>query len=403
MSQQSAWLDRLGIALGPADEAFAADWREWLDAHQDRAAEILAERGPTRRDKLRDWQAAMSADRWVAPEWPEEHGGRAATFPQQLLYHLELAYRRMPSLIGRTGLAICGPTLMRHGTPDQQARFLPSMRSGREVWCQGFSEPEAGSDLAGLRTWAEIDSDELVITGQKIWTTNAHIADWMFALVRTSRTSDKRDGITYVLIPMNSAGLTVRPIKQISGDAEFCEVFFDAVRVPIDNVVGTIGDGWHVGRTTLANERSVLFISRQVVLSRLVERIVSTAQQNSADLDGTMRERIARGWGASQLIRINGSRSLGMAVGGLDPGPEASMGKLYGQETEKILHELALDVSGVAALSGRVTEDPRDPRGWATGWLRTRASTIGGGTSEVQKNILAERVLGQPRDLWADQ
>jgi len=395
----------LGLQLEPDDVAFAAELREWLDEH------LPADRPPRDPEEriawLRCWQAELDRGRWVAVAWPEEHGGRAATPVQQLLYHLEMSQRRAPMVVGQIGLNLCGPTLVAHGSEAQRRRHLAPMRSGQELWAQAFSEPGAGSDLASLRTRGVVDGDELVITGQKVWTTGAHIADWLFALVRTDPAAPKREGLSFVLVPLDAAGITVRPIRQISGDAEFNEVFLDEVRVPLSNVVGGLGQGWQVTRTTLANERAVLFTGQQLALRSLVDRIVATAQ--TPGLDGSraaddpgLRKRIAEAWITSRLVGVNGMRNLGRVLAGEEPGPEGAMSKLFGQEAEQRIHELALDVGGLGALLDRGAVDAHGGGRWALGWLRTRASTIGGGTSEIQRNILAERVLGQPRDPWSD-
>ena len=384
----------LGTALAFEDAHFHAQLTTFLDEHAPEGMRLPKD-GSGRLHALKQWQRTMDSGSWAAIAWPEEFGGRAATFTQQLLFHGELARRRLPGPVGRTGLSILGPTLMVHGSAQQREEVLPRLRRGDDLWCQGFSEPEAGSDLANLRTTAVADGDELVINGQKIWTSGAREADAVFALVRTDPAAPKREGISYVLVPLSAPGVTVRPIRQISGDEEFSEVFFDDVRVPVSAVVGGLGNGWKVMRTTLANERSVLFLSRQLAFERQLKAISPQAAQGDAHL----RERWARCWGAAQLVRINGLRGLARAEDGMEPGPEASMSKLFGQETEKALYELALDAAGPLAVLDTASADAVDGGKWALGWLRTRASTIGGGTSEVQRNALAERVLGQPRDL----
>lgn len=405
MTERGA-LAELGIAVDGQDAAFLDELSTWLE--QNLPVEPPPRDPAGRITWLRAWQARLAEGRWVAIGWPVAHGGRAATPLQQLLFLTELGRRRAPMVVGQIGLNLCGPTLIAHGTDEQQQRYLPPMRSGGELWAQGFSEPEAGSDLASLRTRGDVDGDELVITGQKVWTTGAHIADWLFALVRTDPSAPKRAGISFVMIPLDADGITIRPIRQISGDSEFNEVFLDAVRVPVANVVGGLGNGWQVTRTTLANERAVLFMGQQLGLRRVVDQTIEAALlpqsggRRAAD-DPDMRQRIARAWTTAQLVRINGTRNLSKVLAGGEPGPEGSMSKLFGQEAEQHLHELALDIGGMSALLERGSSDAHGNGKWSLGWLRTRASTIGGGTSEIQRNILAERVLGQPRDPWADE
>jgi alkylation response protein AidB-like acyl-CoA dehydrogenase len=404
-----AGFDELDVDLSAEDAAFGVQWSAWLD---DRLPAIHDEftGATTAAERLaasRNWQSQMAAGGWAAISWPPEFGGRAATARQQLLYYLISAERRVPPLAGRIGLNLCGPTLIAHGTPEQQQRFLPPMLDGREVWCQGFSEPGAGSDLASLRTRAVIDADELVITGQKIWTSGAHLSDWMFALVRTDPAAAKRQGISFVLVPMTAPGVDVRPIRQISGDSDFNEVFLDGVRVPIANVVGPLNDGWNVTRTTLANERAILFMGQQMALTATLRKAITTAKTTNphgvrAADDPHLRERIAQAWIDVELLRLNGTRNLAKVLAGGEPGPEGSMSKLFGQHVEQQLHELALDLGAAFSILDRGAEDAPNRGKWALGWLRTRASTIGGGTSEIQRNVLAERILGQPRDPWAD-
>ncbi len=404
-----AALGHLDIDLSEPDATFARDWSTWLDAHLPamQAKLISATTEAEKRQLARDWQAQMAAGRWAAIGWPTEFGGRAATARQQLLFYLSSAERRVPPLAGRIGLNLCGPTLIAHGSPEQRQRFLPPMLDGRQVWCQGFSEPEAGSDLASLRTRGVVDGDTLVITGQKIWTSGAQHADWMFALVRTDPDAPKRHGISFVLIPMTAAGVEVRPIRQISGDAGFNEVFLESVRVPLTNVVGELNGGWNVTRTTLANERAILFLGQQMALTATLSKAITQAVTpdrhgiRAAD-DPHLRDRIAQAWIDVELVRLNGLRNLANVLAGKEPGPEGSMSKLFGQHVEQQIHELALDLGGEFAILDSGAADAPNRGKWALGWLRTRASTIGGGTTEIQRNVLAERVLGQPRDPWAD-
>lgn len=408
-SRTTSGLDDLGIDLSDEDTAFAEEWSAWLDDHLPAIHERFgrAESGTDKLALAREWQSQMAAGGWAAITWPTEFGGRKATARQQLIFYISSAERRVPPLAGRIGLNLCGPTLIAHGTEEQQQRFLPPMLDGRNIWCQGFSEPGAGSDLASLRTRGVIDGDSMVITGQKIWTSSAHLADWMFALVRTDPDAPKRHGISFVLIPMNTDGVDVRPIRQISGDAEFNEVFLHSVRVPLCNVVGKLNDGWNVTRTTLANERAILFMGQQMALTSTLRKAITIAKTidalgfRAAD-DPHLRDRIAQAWIDVELVRLNGMRNLAKVLSGKEPGPEGSMSKLFGQHVEQHLHELALDLGGELAILDRGADDAPNRGKWALGWLRTRASTIGGGTSEIQRNVLAERILGQPRDPWAD-
>ena len=402
-------LGQLDIDLSEDDAAFAEEWSSWLDGNLPamQAKLISAATEAEKRKLARDWQAQMAAGGWAAIGWPTEFGGRAATARQQLIFYLTSAERRVPPLAGRIGLNLCGPTLIAHGSPEQQQRFLPPMLDGRDVWCQAFSEPEAGSDLASLRTRGVMDGDTMVVTGQKIWTSGAQHSDWMFALVRTDPDAPKRHGISFVLIPMTAEGVEVRPIRQISGDTGFNEVFLDSVRVPLTNVVGDINDGWNVTRTTLANERAILFLGQQMALTATLNKAIkqaSTADRHGVRLadDPHLRDRIAQAWIDVELVRLNGIRNLAKVLAGKDPGPEGSMSKLFGQHVEQEIHELAVDLGGEFAILDRGAADAPNRGKWALGWLRTRASTIGGGTSEIQRNVLAERVLGQPRDPWAD-
>lgn len=404
-----AGVGNLDIDLSPQDADFAAEWSTWLDEHLPTMHAQFRNAGSSAdRDALaRGWQAQMAAGRWAAITWPEQFGGRAATARQQLLFYLTSAERRVPPLAGRIGLNLCGPTLIAHGSPEQQQRFLPPMLDGAEVWCQGFSEPGAGSDLASLRTRGVIDGDDLVITGQKIWTSGAQLSDWMFALVRTDPDAPKRRGISFVLVPMAADGVDVRPIRQISGDAGFSEVFLDEVRVPLTNVVGRLNDGWNVTRTTLANERAILFMGQQMALTATLRKAIAMATTTDphggcAAHDPLLRDRIAQAWVDVELVRLNGMRNLAKVLSGKEPGPEGAMSKLFGQHVEQHLHELALDLGGDFAILDRGAVDAPNNGKWALGWLRTRASTIGGGTSEIQRNVLAERILGQPRDPWVD-
>ena len=392
----------------PEDQEFREELRSWLAEHLPKGWGTKDFRLPRDRDErnewLRRWQAEMAEDRWVGIHWPEEFGGRNATLTQQIVYHTEMAEHRMPAMIGRRGLNMTGPTLIVHGTPEQKERFLERIRFAEDLWCTGFSEPDAGSDLAGLRTRGELDGDSIVINGRKIWTSGAHYGDLLYTLVRTDSTGDKHDGITCVVVPLAAEGVDVQPIRRNTGTSEFNEITFDDVRVPVANAIGEIGDGWRVARTSLAHEHYTHFVPSQMNFARTLEEIIRLAKSTD-DVSGRprselpwLRERIARAWVATRLIRINGMRNIANIVESGVPGPEGSIMKLFGQEEEKKLYELALDVAGERGIFDRGAPLAADRGKWGFGYLGSRAATIGGGTSEMQRNTIAERVLGLPHD-----
>jgi alkylation response protein AidB-like acyl-CoA dehydrogenase len=388
-----------GLAIDAESQAFIDEFRDWLDrtVTPELKASLRVPDRDSRNAALRDWQALMDDGGWSGVHWPREAGGRDASILQQALYHLEIGQRRLPVAIGNRGLALVGPTIIRHGTEEQKQRFLRATRRADILWASGLSEPSSGSDLASLRTRGIVDGNELVVSGHKIWTTNAEIADYLFALIRTGPAVPKHDGISCVAIPMNSPGVEVRPIKRMTGVADFNEVFLDEVRVPLDSVFGKINEGWKVAKTTLSHEHLTNFLGRQLraetvvatVLSRLAER-----EDKHGVVDTSLRRRVAQAFVNAQLLRLHGLRNVTKVQTGQDPGAEGSIMKLFGQEEEKRVFELAVDVKGSDGILAGT---------WPTAYLSTRASTIGGGTSEVHRNKIAERVLGMPRDIWADE
>lgn len=391
----------LGFDLSAEDRAFIDEFRAWLNANATperlgrlRGRGLVQEQGDTLQ-RRKDWQAAMAEGGWAGVHWPVEHGGRGATFTQQVLYHSEIAARGLPPLIGNRGLSLVGPTLFTHGNGWQRADLLEGTRRADVLWAGGFSERGAGSDLASLATRGTIEGDEIVIQGHKIWTSQAHIADWMFTLVRTGAARPKHAGISCVLIPLGAPGVTIRPVRRNNGDYHFNEVFLDEVRLPRDHVVGALNDGWRVARTTLAHEHFTNFLGTQSAQANVVARIVRALAAREA-AEGAplpaLRSRVAQAWANTMILRLHGLRNIVRVVDGDDPGAEGSIQKLVGQEEERRLYELMLDVRGAAGL---VWDR------WAGAYLSTKASTIGGGTSEVHRNKIAERVLGMPRDLWA--
>ena len=362
----------------PQDEEFREQVRGWLAANL-AAQEPLA------------WNRHLAAAGWTCLGWPAEHGGRGATLAQQIIFHEEYARAGAPAPVGIVGEELLGPTLIAFGTPEQQQRFLPPIRRAEELWCQGYSEPGAGSDLAALTTAAALDGKEWVITGHKIWTSLAHVADWCFVLARSEPGSAGGNGLSYLLVPMRQPGVTVRPIRQLTGDAEFNEVFFDGARTSADNVVGEVGDGWRVALATLDYERGTMTLGQQVGFRRELQRVIEAARKTGAIDDPLIRDRLRQAWIEVEIMRLNALRSLSAD----DPAPTASIGKLFWSEWHRRLGELAMDVLGVKAL---VADDaPYDLSDAQRLYLFSRADTIYAGSSEIQKNIIAQRVLGLPR------
>ncbi len=339
------------------------------------------------------WEKVLAADGWTCIGWPVSHGGRGASITHQVIFNEEYVRARAPGRVSILGEGLLGPTLIQYGTPEQQARFLPPIVAGTELWCQGYSEPDAGSDLANVQTRAEPDGDEWVVTGQKVWTSLAHQADWCFVVCRTEPGSTRHRGLSYLLVPMHQPGVDVRPISQLTGTSEFNEVFFDGARTARHHVVGGIGEGWKVALATLAYERGVGLLGHQLSFRRELDRLVDVARANGKASDPLVRQRLARSYAELEILRFNTWRSLSGYDGPVAP-PEASIIKLYWASWHRRFGELAIDVQGMA---GTVLEAfPYELAEVQRTFLFSRAETIYGGSNEIQKNIIGERVLGLP-------
>ncbi|HLH27575.1 MAG TPA: acyl-CoA dehydrogenase family protein [Acidimicrobiales bacterium] len=383
----------------PEDDEFRREVRAWLAEHLVGEFAALGGRGGSGDETFGfetrlAWERELAAGRWTCIGWPPEHGGRGASLAHQVIFNEEYVRAGAPGRVGVMGEGLIGPTLIRYGTEEQKARFLPPIVAGTELWCQGFSEPDAGSDLANVRTRAERADDGWVVTGQKVWTSLAHQADWCFVLCRTDPGSFRHRGLSYLLVPMRQPGVEVRPIVQLTGTSEFNEVFFDGARTGLDCVVGAQGDGWRVALATLAFERGVGLLGYQLTFRRELDRLVEEAHRSCAHRRPDLRDRLARAWGELEILRLNTLRSLAGLEGPTAP-PEASIAKLYWASWHQRLGELAADVLGAA---GQVR--PADGRGELDDWQRTflfsRSETIYGGSNEIQRNIIGERVLGLP-------
>jgi alkylation response protein AidB-like acyl-CoA dehydrogenase len=373
------------------DDAFRREIRDWLAAEL--PDEVRGTGGVGRENEAFEQRLAftrrLAAAGWSTLAWPAAHGGRGASLSQQVIFHEEYARAGAPSRVDHIGTTMVGPTLIDLGTPEQQRRFLPKLAAVEELWCQGYSEPGAGSDLAGVTTRARLDGDRWVITGQKVWTSLAHVADWCFVLARTAPAppgGPRSAGLSYLLVPMRQPGITVRPIRQLTGDSEFNEVFFDDAVTEAGLVVGEPGQGWKVAMATLAYERGAATVGQQIGFQRDLDDLVAVARSTGAAADPALRERLTRAWIDLAVLRTHTLRVL------REPPPAASsVIKLLWTRWRQGLGELAMDVLA------RGDADPAAVQRWQTYFLFSRADTIYGGSNEIQRGIVAERVLGLPR------
>jgi alkylation response protein AidB-like acyl-CoA dehydrogenase len=382
----------------PEDEAFRKEVRAWLSDHVTGEFAALGGRGGSGDETFGfetrlEWEKVLAADGWTGIGWPTEFGGRGASIAHQVIFNEEYVRAGAPGRVSVLGEGLLGPTLIQYGTPEQQSRFLPPILAGTELWCQGYSEPNAGSDLANVQTKARREGDDWVINGQKVWTSGAHQADWCFVLCRTEPGSERHRGLSYLLVPMDQPGVEVRPITQLTRTSEFNEVFFDSARTPYDHVVGEVGDGWRVALATLAFERGVGLLGHQVSFRRELDRLFEVAKANGSTSDPVIRQRLVRSYAELEILRFNTLRSLSGYDGPVAP-PEASIIKLYWATWHRQLGELAMDVLGPAGLI--VESAPYELDEFQRTFLFSRSETIYGGSNEIQKNIIGERVLGLP-------
>ena len=378
----------------PEEAAFRVELRAWLE--ENLPAGLQGHRGGATRfegPEMRQWSRALCEAGYVGLTWPEEYGGGGASYTHQAIFLEEMARAEAPPHIGVIGLGMAGPTIMAHGTEEQKARYLAPILSADEIWCQGFSEPGAGSDLAGVRTSARLDGNRFVLDGQKVWSSYAHIADFCILLARSDPDSQRHAGLTYLIVDMHAPGVEVRPLRQITGEAEFNEIFLNAVEVPVDNVVGDVGGGWDVAMTTLLHERGTLGFALVARLEVQVRKLLALAVERGAT--PTQRDAIAREWMRFQALRVTAYRSLSALERTGIPGPEGSILKLEWSEANQRVTKIALELLGADAQ----LLAPNAPYGgyWTIQQLRSRGNTIEAGTSEILRNILAERVLGLPR------
>jgi alkylation response protein AidB-like acyl-CoA dehydrogenase len=376
-------------------QTFRAEVREWLaDNLVGEFVSLKGLGGPGRDNEAFEerlvWNRKLAAAGLTCLGWPEEHGGRGLSVAHRVAFYEEYAKADAPDKVNHFGEELLGPTLIAFGTEEQQKRFLPKILDVTELWCQGYSEPGAGSDLANVSTAAQLDGDAWVINGQKVWTSLAHWAQWCFVVARTEKGSKRHAGLSYLLVPLDQPGVEVRPIVQLTGDSEFNEVFFDDARTDADLVVGTPGDGWRVAMGTLTFERGVSTLGQQIRYARELSGVAELAKRTGAVDDPLIRERLTRSWAGLQTMR-----SYALATMDVEQPGQDNVSKLLWANWHRALGELAMDVQGKAGLV--LADDEFDE--WQRTYLFSRSDTIYGGSNEIQRNIIAERVLGLPREV----
>ena len=376
----------MDLTFSPSEKAFRDEFRAWLEANPTAPEPVDDDEHFAWR---RDWQRRLAEGGWAGVHWPVEFGGRGSTVTESAIFFEELARHRAPLPAGSLGLLLAGPTILTWGDEDQKSRFLQPILTGEEIWCQGFSEPDAGSDLAALKSRATKDGEDWVITGQKVWISWAHYSKWCMLLARTDPQSERHRGITYFLMDMDAPGVQRRPLRQMTGEAHFNEMFLDEVRVHESNVLGEVGNGWKVAMTTLMNERSGLAFFWQVRSRQLFEELVEEAAKCGRIDDPVITDRLGGLDAQLEALRLTSYRALTTLQKHGQPGPESSLTKLMWSKSNQALGQLAVDILGPDAVS-------RDSR-WGYELLRARGNSIEGGSSEILKNIVAERVLGLPR------
>jgi alkylation response protein AidB-like acyl-CoA dehydrogenase len=367
------------------------DWNEWRE-------KPIEESFPY----LRAWQRKLYEGGWAAVSWPKEYGGRSASLMQQSIFWEEMARLEAPPMANSLGLGLIGPTIIAYGTDAQKKRYIPKILSAEEIWCQGFSEPNAGSDLASLQTEAHLDGDHYVVNGQKVWTSYGWVGDWCELVVRTDASVPKHKGLTVLLIDMKSPGVEVRPLRQMTGESEFGEIFFRDVRVPKENVLGKLNDGWNVAVSTLMYERGSYGARLHLLFKRNIGRLIELARTlpsngHTAAQDPLMRQKLAQCYAEIEIMRLNQMRAFSRITATGVPGPEGSIQKIFWSELNQRVQQIAQELLGPYGLLQAGDPLAPDKGIWSYGYLRTRGNTIEAGTSEVQRNIIGHFVLGLPR------
>lgn len=385
------------LAFAPELKAFREEAASWLNAQL--SGPFKSIRGQTNQvdnvEERRAWEAALGEARWSVIGWPEEWGGRNASIAQQIIFAEEYARAKGPPRAGHLGVELLGPTLIAMGAEEQKARFLPDIATGKAIWCQGYSEPGAGSDLANVKTKARLEGDKYIIDGQKIWTSMGTIADWCFVVARTEPGSVGNKGLSFLMVPMDQAGVDARPIRQMTGEAEFAEVFFDGAEALAIDRIGQEGEGWKVAMALLGFERGVSTLAQQMQFKNELDDIIAIAKANGAAKDPLTRQKIAKAHAGLKIMRYNALRMLSGGENNPDLTGAAYTYKLYWSQWHKSLGELAMEVMGQQGETG-INEERFDSL--TTMYLMARSDTIYAGTDQIQRNIIAERALQMPRE-----
>jgi len=393
----------MDLNLTVEEAAFRDEFRAWLESNVPNdwsswREKPLDESFPY----LRAWQRKLHEGRWAAVSWPKEYGGRSASLMQQAIFWEEMARVEAPPMANALGLGLIGPTIIAYGTEVQKNRFIPKILSAEEIWCQGFSEPNAGSDLASLQTEARLDDEHYIVNGQKVWTSYGWVGDWCELVVRTDPTVAKHKGLSVLLVDMKSPGVEVRPLRQMTGESEFNELFFRDVRVPAENLLGKANDGWNVAMSTLMYERGSYGARLHLIFKRHINRLVElsrTTPRNggTAAQDPLIRQKLAQLFAEIEIMRLNQLRAFSRMTASGAPGPEGSIQKIFWSELNQRLQQIAQEILGPYGQLLQGDSYAVDEGIWSYGYLRTRGNTIEAGTSEVQRNIIGHFVLGLPR------
>jgi alkylation response protein AidB-like acyl-CoA dehydrogenase len=393
----------MDLNLTPDELRFRDEFRAWLAGNVPKEWDERREEPLEKRfEFLKLWQRKMYDAGWAGVSWPKKYGGRGASLMQQVIFWEEMARAGAPPLANVLGLGLIGPTLIAFGTEAQKQRFLAKILSAEEIWCQGFSEPNAGSDLAALSAEARLDGDHYVVNGHKVWNSYGWAADWCELVVRTDSNAPKHKGLTVLLVDMKSPGIEVRPLRQITGENEFCELFFRDVRVPVENVVGEVNKGWDVAMGTLMHERGTFGAALQIMYRRNIDRMIElsrTVERNGrpAAEDPVMRQKLAQCYAEVEIMRLNQMRAFSRLNTTGVPGPEGSIQKIFWSELNQRMQQAAQELLGPYGQLEGSNGYSVDGGMWAYGYLRARGNTIEAGTSEIQRNIIGHFVLGLPK------